>query len=386
MSLAAAVLALAALSTASPVDRTVRVRVLERLHPKEARVVGPSASYRLESRGASLLVNGEVAEQPFRLPEAEWRVTIPVEVPRRYAGSSSERAIDALLTLVLRPPEATRRYTGTLSVCAVEGELTVVLELPLERYVAEVVASETKPGTPEEALRAQAVVVRSFVLAQGPRHADADVCDLAHCQVLRGSGVREWHRAAARAAAVATAGRVLVLASGAIAETPFHAACGGHTADPGEVFGSTVTGAAAVEDTGCPSMPWETAVPRDRFRAALSTMLSLARQAETSSADNSPERLELVKGQGGYVVRVLSPEGQAARGDTVARALDRAMGWGVVRSGRFTLESNGDTVRVHGAGLGHGLGLCQAGAAMRAAGGESYQAILHHYFPHAALR
>jgi stage II sporulation protein D len=386
MSLAAALLALATLSSTSPTEGTVRVRVLESLHPKEAKIEGPSASHRFEARGASLLVDDEVAPQPFRFPEGEWRVAIPVKAQPRSSSNASERVPHTILAHASRPAMAPRRYTGFLSVRAVEGELALVLEVPLERYVAEVVASETRPSTPEEALRAQAVVVRSYVLSQGPRHADADVCDLAHCQILRGSGVPEAHRAAARAAALATAGRVLVLATGAIAETPFHAACGGHTADPGEVFGSAVTGAASIEDTGCPAQVWDTAVPRERFRAALGTVLSRSRLAEASPADVSPEGLELVRGQGGYVVRVLAPEGRAARGDAVARALDKAMGWGAVRSGRFTFESAGDTVWVHGSGLGHGLGLCQAGAALRAARGESYREILHHYFPGAALR
>jgi stage II sporulation protein D len=78
--------------------------------------------------------------------------------------------------------------------------------------------------------------------------------------------------------------------------------------------------------------------------------------------------------------------GRSARGDAVARALDKAMGWGAVRSGRFSFRLEGDTVHVRGAGLGHGLGLCQTGAARRAAQGESYQAILQHYFPRATLR
>jgi stage II sporulation protein D len=262
----------------------------------------------------------------------------------------------------------------------VGGELAVVLVLPLERYVALVVASETVPGTPLEALRAQAVVARSFLLAQGPRHTDADVCDLAHCQVLRGSGVTLAHQAAAQGATAATEGRVLVLASGAVAETPFHAACGGHTGEPEEVFGSTATGASAVEDTGCPQEGWEAALPLGRFREALGPVLSPA-------ATGALSELALLTGQGGYVLRVVAPGGAgSARGEAVARALDKAMGWGAVRSGRFSFRQEGDTVQVRGAGLGHGLGLCQRGAALRAARGESYQAILSHYFPRATLR
>jgi stage II sporulation protein D len=355
VSLATAALAALVLS-APPVTsgRTVRVHVLERLHPRAMGLLGPVRHW-LESSGSALSVDGALVEQPWEAPEANWRVELPGGPPRHYRAALVVRAVD--------------------------GELAVVLVLPLERYVAEVVASETLPGTPSEALRAQAVVVRSFLLAQGPRHADADVCDLAHCQVLRGSGVREAHRAAARAAAVATEGRVLVLASGAVAETPFHAACGGHTGSPEEVFGSASTGASAVEDTGCPQDAWEVAVPLARFQAALGPVLSGA------ATPVAPEGLQLFTGKGGYVLRVVTQDGaRSARGDAVARALDKAMGWGAVRSGRFSFRLEGGAVHVTGAGLGHGLGLCQTGAARRAARGDSYQAILQHYFPRATLR
>lgn len=361
MSLGATAL-LASLLAATPAapERLVRVRVLERLHPHEVQLLGPG-HYLVQANGSSLSVDGATVAQPFLVPEAEWRVQ-----PRG---------------------EAPRRYTGSLSIRALDGELAMVLVLPLERYVALVVAAETTPGTPEHALRAQAVVVRSFVLAQGPRHADADACDLTHCQLLRGRGVPTAHRTRAMAATLATAGHVLVLSSGAVAETPFHAACGGHTGDPAEVFGSDVTGAAAVADTGCPAQPWGVKVPLDRFRAALEPVLSQASVPEGKPVDFEPGGLELVTGKGGYVVRVVATQtGRSARGDAVARALDRAMGWGAVRSGRFSFRLEGGAVEVRGAGLGHGLGLCQAGAATRAARGETYQAILQHYFPLASLR
>ena len=356
MSRAAAWLLLAALArpplaSAQPL---VRVRVLERLHPHDVQVQG-QGQHALVASAWRLLVDGVEVEQPYLLPEAEWTVRVPGEAPRHYQG-----------TLLAR---------------AVRGELALVLQLPLERYVALVVASETTPGTAAAALQAQAVVARSFLLAQGPRHADADACDLAHCQLLRGSGVSPAHRAAARAAAAATAGRVLVLATGAIAETPFHAACGGHTAAPEEVFGSATTGALAVPDTGCPPHPWAAVVPLRVFQAALAPLLDAP-----ASAQLLPEALHAWRGQGGYVTRVLLPGAGGATGDAVARGLDRALGFGAVRSGRFDFHSQGPTVRVQGTGLGHGLGLCQAGAALRAARGETYPDILRHYFPLASLR
>ncbi|HMK73899.1 MAG TPA: SpoIID/LytB domain-containing protein, partial [Myxococcaceae bacterium] len=244
--LGAALLGLVLAAGAEARGQMVRVRVLERLHPHEVLLAGPETAA-ISARGDALLRDGVEVEQPLLLPEGAWTLATP-------------RA-------------AARRYRGRLSARAAAGELQLLVELPLERYVAEVVAGESISGTPEEALRALAVVVRSFVLAQGPRHAEADVCDLAHCQVLRGTGVSSEHRERARAAADATRGQVLVLASGAVAEAPFHAACGGHTADPRQVLGSAGSGAASVADPGCPALAWAADVPLAAFRAALGPLL-----------------------------------------------------------------------------------------------------------------
>src|SRR5260370_40987005 len=100
--------------------------------------------------------------------------------------------------------------------------------MAIEDYVSAVVASETIPGTPFEALKAQAVVVRSYALATRGRHGDADLCDLAHCQVRAGGGPHA-HLAAAKAATAATSAEVLRLASRGSAHARGHAACGGRT-------------------------------------------------------------------------------------------------------------------------------------------------------------
>ena len=277
---------------------------------------------------------------------------------------------------------APRDYDGALLVRAEEGRLVFTLSESLEDYVGAVVASETTPGTPRAALEAQAIVARSYALASPQRHEGAMFCDLAHCQVLRGDGVSASHLAASRAAALATAGRVLRLASGKIAAAPFHASCGGHTADPVEVFGGDDTGAAAVDDPGCPLSAWSARVPRATFeRATRDLFLRGARLPATLSV----QQLELVRGAGGSVVRVVEPGGAAASGDAFSRALDAAMGFGAVRSARFEMTISGEGIRLDGAGLGHGAGLCQAGAALRARQGSGTETILRHYFPRATV-
>jgi hypothetical protein len=90
------------------------------------------------------------------------------------------------------------------------SDLFAVATLDRETAVSSIVAAEMAESTPSEALKAQAVVARSF-LAADARHSDFDFCDTTHCQFImerhvNGAGVQfqaaiSVSRATARAGA-----------------------------------------------------------------------------------------------------------------------------------------------------------------------------------------
>lgn len=55
-----------------------------------------------------------------------------------------------------------------------------------------------------------------------------------------------------------------------------------------------------------------------------------------------------------------------------------------MKSNRFELRETAGGALLAGGGIGHGVGLCQRGAARRALAGETWEQILAHYFPDAA--
>jgi peptidoglycan hydrolase-like amidase len=124
----------------------------------------------------------------------------------------------------LNPDTATVRV-GFLGA---NGKYSVVT-LPMEIYVARVLAGEAARDSQPAALEALAIAIRTFALANRARHrADGfDLCDQTHCQVVRAA------LAATERAAQATAGRVL-LRNGAPASIYFSASCGGHTEIPSD--------------------------------------------------------------------------------------------------------------------------------------------------------
>mgnify|MGYP000872390094 CR=1 FL=1 len=127
---------------------------------------------------------------------------------------------------VLRVPgRIERAFTGRLAVYQQGGELTPVIAMGLETAVAGIVAAESPPGSPDESLRAQAVVARSYLLSAHGRHARSDFCDTTHCQFLREApdASSPYARAARN-----TRGMVLVY-NGAPVEALYSADCGGRT-------------------------------------------------------------------------------------------------------------------------------------------------------------
>ena len=99
--------------------------------------------------------------------------------------------------------------------------------LPLEEYVARVVAGEGQPRAADAAQQALAIAVRTFALANRARHRSEgfDLCDTTHCQVLRPA------TPASTRAALATAGKVLV-DRGEPAPVFYSAWCGGYSELP----------------------------------------------------------------------------------------------------------------------------------------------------------
>jgi hypothetical protein len=134
-------------------------------------------------------------------------------------------------------------------------------------------------------------------------------------RAVRARGHGRAHRAASRAAARATAGEVLLLPSGEPALAPFHAACGGHTADPAEAFGGTGTGAAAVPDPGCPARPWRATLEREVLARAVRG--ALVRSGDEAAA-GVPARLGaadlvLLEGAGRWISAVARRGRRAGR-------------------------------------------------------------------------
>ncbi len=249
------------------------------------------------------------------------------------------RGTDFLLTI---PGKITRRFRGRLAVRRQINELVAVVEMGLETAVASAVVAESAPGAPREALKAQAVATRSYYLASLLRHRHFDFCDTTHCQFLREASSPDSLAAQATAA---TRGIVL-LYDGAIIPALFTGSCGGRT--------------RALAEVGLAAGPYP------YFSVPCNFCLQ--------HAPHWSARLDHKEAAG----LASHSEGDRLR-------LGRILGWSAVPGNNYELHGDGDVVLVEGSGQGHGVGLCQLGAAGMARQGYGFQAILAHYYPNTIL-
>lgn len=338
---------------------TVVVRILELRKPMDLRLVPDQGPERhVQARGRRLLVDGSPAES-VQVGQAGTSV--------RVRGAGEER-----------------RYTGVIEVLRPDpaqpgGGLVLLNRVERKDYVASVAAAETaevelRPAYAKAMLR----VVWAFVLQQGHRHPGYDFCDSTHCQLYHGL-TRQ-----ARQLRPLLSSEPAPLPGGAPAF--FHRCCGGHLDEAGAIWKQaqgTRSWACAVDGQAlCATdakFRWQKAVPFAQVAAAVAERLKLSDPSQVKdlrvqqrSAGGRAQWLEATLGDGSKPR--LSAEGFFS-------TYGRRFGWRHFHSAAVEWEHVGSVLKVKGAGFGHGVGLCQSGAAALAAKGWSADQIIAFYFP-----
>jgi SpoIID/LytB domain protein len=261
---------------------------------------------------------------------------------------------------------------------------TVAVEL--EDYVRGVLAAESSVETELEALKAQAIVSRTFALKNQQRHKDDgyDFCSLTHCQRYV-QQLAEHNKALILQASDQSSGQVLRDDRKQIADVYFHAACGGRTTDLEAVWGApSPSYLRSVNDDYCTTMShksWSQQIPaKDLLRALASN--------ERSNVGSQIENIIITKRDASGRAEFITLEGQRrkqVRGWEFALIVNRVLGWNMLKSARFEVIRNGNGFSFRGSGFGHGIGLCQEGAHVMARRGMSAKQIIAQYLPGAKL-
>ncbi|MFN2976530.1 SpoIID/LytB domain-containing protein [Terriglobus aquaticus] len=269
---------------------------------------------------------------------------------------------------------------GRWRIDVVHDRLRVRLDVSSERYVEAVLTAEADPQEPVESLKALAVVTRSFAATASGRHEGDALCDTTHCQTLRFEPVRQ----SIRDAVWATSGETLWYGARQV-PAYFSQHCGGFTEDAAAAWGGQVRPwLSAHADPWCMRVPaqWHASLPEADIRRAVQsegiTIPGAIQQIAPLSQDASGRIQQLrLRFAGGT---------QTVRAATFRFAVDRNLGWNQIRSDRYQVQRAGEKFVFDGSGFGHGVGLCQTGAAAMARAGKSYRDILRTYFPGTVVR
>lgn len=267
-----------------------------------------------------------------------------------------------------------RKYGGKIEfIKKTDLRLSAVNYIGLEDYVKGILYHEVSHYWPDEALKAQAVVCRTYALYQAGQNAsrDYDVTSDIYSQVYGG---RASERYRTTRAVTETAGFALNY-RGKIFPAYFHATCAGHTEDASLLWNidlAPLKGVICDFCRGSPHFKWHTVLSRSEIREKLKKSgyaLNDIKEIKIQGKDASSRvtKLSITTGN-----KDISVSGKDFR---------EAIGPNVIKSANFEVSLVNDDIIFEGFGWGHGAGLCQWGAYFMAKQGSDYKQILEYYYP-----
>lgn len=336
----------------------------------------------------------------------------------------------------------TQTFRGSLRLLADGGKIWAINDLPVEDYLESVISSEMSAQSNLPLLMAHAVISRSWLMSQidgntAPNtqasHGDAfirwydhtdhtlfDVCADDHCQ--RYQGITKETSPNVAEAIRRTRGELLTYGD-EICDARFSKCCGGAMEEFQYCWDDTpkpyLKGIGDTPEETIPDLTveenarqWILSSPKSfcntTDKRILSQVLNDYDQETTDfyrwrvsyTQEELSKLVEKKLGAGLGTITDMRPLKRGTSGRicelritgtkktiVVGKELEirRALSESHLYSSAFVVEKQGDTFTLIGAGWGHGVGLCQIGAAVMGDKGYAYDEILRHYYPGAEI-
>lgn len=250
-----------------------------------------------------------------------------------------------------------------------------VQNMEMSEYLTCVVLCEMPANFEPEALKAQAVVARTYALRRqqkGSKHSNADICmDSSCCQGYISvadyldSGGQTDAVDKIRSAVEATQ-EVVLIYDGELIEATYFSCSGGLTEDASAVWGSDIPYLQATESPGEEKATYFT----DTVQYSTKEFADRIGRSLQVSPSTWVEDVTYTSGGGVETMRVCGV-------DYPGTELRKLLG---LRSTAFRLSIVGETVTITTKGYGHRVGMSQYGADAMAVEGKTYEEILKHYY------
>ena len=258
-----------------------------------------------------------------------------------------------------------------------------VEKVPLEEYVLSVVSSEMPATFHEEALKAQSILARTFVinkLITGCNNIkEGNICDTTHCQAYLNINERKkaWGKEGdeylkkLKKVVKETEGKVLSYNDQLVKYPQYFSTSSGNTEDAVAVFSEDVPYLKSVESPGeeiSPKYESEISMSISDFKGKIKKSIP-----NSNLGNNINEEVKILsRNKGGTVDDIKI-------GDVTIKGKEFRKIFGL-NSANFTLEVLDDNIKIKCLGYGHGVGMSQWGANVMAKEGSKYDEILEHYF------
>ncbi len=336
-----------------------------------------------ESAGTVEIHGRDIEVSPLRgcpgCPVVSWRTDV-VRAAAGGAGVVIEGRAAAGFRLSSAAPLrfAGRDYPAPLDILRLGAGLAVVNELPLEEYLVGVLVAETGDRWPAEALRAQAIVARTYaayhraIAAGRPYHLVASTAHQQYAGLTPASSP-------ARGAVLETAGQVLRW-QGELFPAFYHTESGGYTEDPRTVFAAR--NMPALRPVVCPF-----SIGSPHYYWTLELRLADLTERLRRGGVEVGRVTGIEVSERTLSLRATAVTVRGTRGAARLRGNDfrRLVGYDVLKSTLFAVAVDGERATFAGRGYGHGVGLCQWGARGMAEQGYTATQILEFYYPGAVL-
>lgn len=280
---------------------------------------------------------------------------------------------------VPQTPSQTTTADSGVEVAVYRSAKSKVEKIPLEDYLVGVVASEMPADFAEEALKAQALTARTYIVKQmlskeghsglpvgaqvGDTQMDQVYKDKDELKRIWGSDY-SWKIKKIVEAVRATGGQILTYHGEPITAT-FFSTSNGYTENSEDYWPSSLPylrSVASPWDKNSPMFSRQTVIPVQDFEAKLGVRLT-----------GDPTIGKIIERTAGKRIGKVDFNGKILTGKTIREKLN-------LNSSDFTMERQGGNIIIHTKGYGHGVGMSQYGANGMAAEGKTYQDIVKHYY------
>ncbi|MFB6466210.1 stage II sporulation protein D [Cytobacillus sp. Hz8] len=277
-------------------------------------------------------------------------------------------------------PKREAKETGTgpaVEVSVYRTEKEKLERLPLDQYVIGVVASEMPADFEMEALKAQALTARTYIVKQLMSNKKSNlpqgalVSDTILHQVFKNTNDLkqewgmdyQWKMKKIQDAVHATSGEIITY-QGSLIDATFYSTSNGYTEDSGEIWSNQfpyLTSVPSPWDKDSPKFNSQKVMTISQFETILGVKLS-GQNIGTVTARTEGKRVSKVE-----------VGGKTFKGEDIREKLG-------LKSTDFSWERKGENIIIKTKGYGHGVGMSQYGANGMAKAGKTYKDIVKYYY------